>query len=57
MIDAIWLVPIIGTTFFVSLIGGTWMAEWAWRADCIRRNVARYHPQTGKWEWTVEEKE
>ena len=23
--------------------------------DCIKHNVARYHPQTGKWEWTVEE--
>lgn len=26
-----------------------------WRAACTKRNVARYHPQTGKWEWTVEE--
>lgn len=25
-----------------------------WIDECINRNVARYHPQTGKWEWTVE---
>lgn len=24
-----------------------------WRAEAIERGVARYHPTTGQWEWTV----
>lgn len=28
-----------------------------WRTDAISRGVARYHPVTGEWEWTVEKRE
>ena len=24
-----------------------------WQESAIARDVARYHPKTGKWEWTV----
>lgn len=24
-----------------------------WRSSAIERGVARYHPVTGQWEWTV----
>jgi len=25
-----------------------------WEKDSIKHGVARYHPETGAWEWTVE---
>jgi hypothetical protein len=29
----------------------------SWRVDMIKRGVARYNPQTGKWEWDERPKE
>lgn len=46
---------VFGVGFFFGLFVAV-MSDLRWRNDCIKRNVARYHPQTGKWEWTVEEK-
>lgn len=55
MIDVGWLYLIIPLTLLVGMIYGCFISGSYWRNDCIKHNVARYHPQTGKWEWTVEE--
>lgn len=55
VINIVWLYIIIPLTLLVGVIYGCFISIKYWRIDCIKRNVARYHPQTGKWEWTIEE--
>lgn len=38
------------------LVGVNSSTEGVLRSQAVARNVARYHPVTGKWEWTVEPK-
>lgn len=43
---------------FVAFIGGAGVgfrwAEMNLQAEAIKRGVARFNPETGAWEWTVE---
>ncbi len=33
---------------------GSFFESRLWHKDAVSRKVARYCPETGKWEWTVE---
>ena len=53
----------VATVLFLSFLAGVLVGVFVgsrlearlWHKDAVSRKVARYSPETGKWEWTVEE--
>jgi hypothetical protein len=46
---------LLGAFVVTVLIAFTGNLAGTLRGEAVRRGVARYHPQTGQWEWTVPE--
>lgn len=52
---ALFIGLLLGAFVVTVLIGFTGNLSGTLRGEAVRRGVARYHPQTGQWEWTVPE--